>query len=115
MKKLVIFLSGFCLSMNAKAARDFPQSDTNQEFCKDIVNNLIRVGVRVSHKSMTKCALQDVGGASATSQRSYGSPVNGIVKSNPYRTVVTRGDNEIGTCYLPHPCKKRRKVEHRGC
>ena len=58
MKKLVIFLSGFCLSMNAKAARDFTRSDTNQEFCKDIVNNLIRVGVRVSHKSMTKCALQ---------------------------------------------------------
>ena len=101
--------------MNAKAARDFPRSDTNQEFCKDIVNNLIRVGVRVSHKSMTKCALQDVGGASATSQRSYGSPVNGIVKGNPYRTFVTKGDNEIGTCYVLHPRKTRRKVEDRDC
>ena len=115
MKKLVILLSCFCFSMSAIAAPDFTRSDTNQEFCKDIVSNLAEVGVRVSHKSMIKCALQVLGGASASFQRAYGSPVNVIVKSNPYRTVVTRGDNEIGTCYLPHPCKKRRKVEHRGC
>ncbi len=101
MKKLVIFLSCFCFSMSASAARDFTRSDTNQEFCKDIVSNLAEVGVRVFHKSMTKCALQVLGGSSATFQRSYGSPVNKIVKSNPYRIFVTRGDNEIGTCYLP--------------
>ena len=115
MRKLVILLSCVCLSMSALAARDFTRSDTNQEFCKDTVNNLAGVGIRVSQKSMTKCALQVLGGASATFQRSYDSPVNGIVKGNPYRMVVTRGDNEIGTCYLPHPCKKRRKMEHRGC
>ena len=115
MKILVILLSYFCFSMSASAARDFARSDTNQEFCKDIVYNPVGVGVCVSHKLMTKCALQVLGGASATLQCSYGSPVNKIVSSNPYRTVVTRGDNEIGTCCLPHPCKKRRKVEHRGC
>ena len=115
MKKLVILLSYFCLSMNASAARDFTRSDTNQEFCKDIVYKLAEVGARVSHRSMTKCALQVLGGVSATLQRSYGSPVNEIVESNPYRMFVTRGDYEIGTCYLPHSCKKRRKVEHRGC
>ncbi|MGB0252718.1 MAG: hypothetical protein ACPF96_00070 [Litorivicinaceae bacterium] len=115
MKKLVILLSWFCFSMSASAARDFTRSDTNQEFCKDIVSNLAEVGVRVSHKSMTKCALQVLGGASATFQRSYGSPVNVIVKSNPYRMFVTRGDNEIGTCYVLHPRKTRRKVEDRDC
>mgnify|MGYP001267858164 CR=1 FL=1 len=115
MKKLVILLSCFCFSMSAIAAPDFTRSDTNQEFCKDIVYKLAEVGVRVSHKSMTKCALQDVGGASATSQRSYGSPLNGIVKSSPYRTVVTRGDNEIGMCYGLHPRKTRRKMEDRDC
>ena len=115
MKKLVILFSFPFLSMTASIARDFTRSDTNQEFCKDIVNNLTEVGIRVSHKSMTKCALQVLGGASATFQRSYGSPVNGIVKSSPYHMFVTRGDSEIGTCCLPHPHKKRRKVEHRGC
>ena len=115
MKKLVILLSWFCFSMSASAARDFTRSDTNQEFCKDIVNNLAEVGVRVSDKSMTKCALQVLGGASATFQRSHGSPVNVIVKSNPYRMFVTRGDNESGTCYVLHPRKTRRKVEDRDC
>ncbi len=115
MKKLVIIVSCFCIGMSASVARDLTRSDTNQEFCKDIVNNLAEVGVRVSRKSMTKCRLQVHGSASATFQLSYGSPVNGIVKSSPYRMFVTRGDNEIGTCYLPHPCKKRRKVEDRGC
>ena len=115
MKKLVILFSCFFLSISASAARDFMRSDTNQKFCKDIVNSPAEVGVRVSHKSMTKCALQAIGGASAIFQRSYGSPVNGIVKSNPDRMFMTRGDSEIGTCYLPHPCKKRRKVERRGC
>ena len=115
MKKLVIFLSCFCFSMSASAASDFTRSDTNQEFCKDIVSNLAEVGVRVSHNSMTKCALQVLGGASATFQRSYGSQVNVIVKSNPYRMFVTRGDNEIGTCYLLHSRKTRRKMEDRNC
>ena len=115
MKKLVIFLSCFCFSMSASAARDFTRSDTNQEFCKDIVSNLAEVGVRVSHNSMTKCALQVLGGASATFQRSYGSPVNVIVKSNPYRMFVARGNNEIGTCYLLQPRKTRRKMEDRNC
>ena len=113
MKILVILFNCFCFSMSASAARDFTRSDTNQEFCKDIVSNLAEIGVRVSHKSMTKCALQVLGGASATFQRSYGSPVNVIVKSNPYRMFVTRGDNEIGTCYVLHPWKTRRKVEDR--
>ncbi len=115
MRKLVIFLSCFCFSMSASAARDFTRSDTNQEFCKDIVSNLAEVGVRVSRKSMTKCALQVLGGASATIQRSYGSPVNVIVKSNSYRMFVARGDNEIGTCYVLHPRKTRRKMEKRDC
>lgn len=115
MKKLIILLSRFCLSMSAKVASNFTRSDTNQEFCKDIVYNPVGVGVRVSHELMTKCALQVLGGTSATLQCSYGSPMNKIVTSNPYCMFVTRGDNEIGTCYLPHPCKKRRKVELRGC
>ena len=115
MKKLIILLSLFCLSMSTRAASDFTRSNTNQEFCKDIDYNPVGVGVCVSHKLMTKCALQVLGGASATLQCSYGSPVNKIVSSNPYRTFVTRGDNEIRTCYLPHPFKKRQKVELRGC
>ena len=115
MKKLVILLSCFYLSMSASAASGFTRSDTNQEFCRDIVSNLAEVGVRVSHKSMTKCALQVLGGASATFQRSYGSPVNVIVKSNPYRMFVRQGNNEIGTCYVLHPRKTRRKVEDRDC
>ena len=115
MKKLVILFSCFCLSMSASAASDYARSDTNQEFCKNIFSNLAEVGVRISHKSMTKCALQVLGGASATFQRSYGSPVNVIVKSNPYRMFVARGDNEIGTCYVLHPRKTRRKMEKRDC
>ena len=115
MKKLVIFGSCFCLSMSASAFRDFMRTDTNQELCKDTVNNQAEVGARVSRNSTTKCALQVLGGASATLQRSYGSPMNGIIKSHPFGMFVTRGDNEIGTYYLRHPCKKRRKVEDRGC
>lgn len=115
MKTFVILFSCFCLSMSASAARDFTRSDTNQEFCKDISGNLAEVGVRVSHKSMTECALQVLGGASVTFKRSYGSPVNIIVKSNPYRMFVTRRDQEIGTFYVLHPRKTRRKVEDRDC
>ena len=115
MKKLIILLSLFCLSMSTRATSDFTRSDTNQEFCKDIVYNLVGVGVRVPQKLMTKSALQVLGGASATLQCSYGSPVNKIVKSNPYRMFVTRGDNEIGTCYVLHPRKTRRKMEKRDC
>ena len=115
MKKLVILFSCFYFSMSASAARDFTRSDTNQEFCKDIVYKLAEVGARVSHRSMTKCALQVLGGVSATLQRSYGSPVNGIVESNPYRMFVTRGDNEIGTCYVLHPRKTRRRLKDRDC
>ena len=115
MKKLVILLSCLCFGMSARAAPDFTRSDTNQEFCKNIFSNLAEVGVRISHKSMTKCALQILGGASATFQRSYGSQVNVIVKSNPYRMFVARGDNEIGTCYLLQPRKTRRKMEERDC
>ena len=115
MKKPDILFGWFCLSTSSSAARDFARSDTNQKSCKDIVNNLAEVGVRVSHKLMTKCALQILGGASATFQRSYGLPVNVIVTSNPYRMFVTRGDNEIGTCCVLHPHKTHRKVEDRGC
>ena len=101
--------------MSASAARDFTRSDTNQEFCKDIASNLGEVDVRVSHKSVTECALRVLSGTSATFKRSHGSPVNVIVKSNPYRMFVTRGDNEIGTCYVLHPRTTRRKVEDRDC
>ena len=113
MIKLVIFLSRYCLSMSASAARAFTRSDTNQEYCTYTVGNLAEVGVRVSHKSMTKCALQVLDGASASFQRSYGSPVNVIVNSNPYRIFVTRGHNESSTCYVVRPRKTRRKVEDR--
>ena len=115
MKKLVIPVSCFGLSMSASAASDFTRSDTNQDLRKDIVNNLAKIGVRVSRKAMTKCALQFLGSASATIQCSFGSPVSGIVKSNPYRMFATRSYNEIGTCYLPQPVKKRGQVEDRGC
>ena len=101
--------------MSASAARDFARSDTNQEFCKDIAGNLAEVGVRVSNRPMMQCALQVLDGASATFQRSYGSPVNVIIKRNPYRTVVTRGDNEIGTCSVLYPRATRQKVEDRNC
>lgn len=115
MKKLVILFGWLCLSTSSSAARDFPRSDPNQKSFKDIVNNLAAVGVRVSLKLMTKRALQILGGASATFQHSHSLPVNVIVASNPYRMFVTRGDNEIGTCYVLHPHKTRRKVEDRGC
>ncbi len=48
MKKLIALLSLVLLSTTAVAARDFTRSDTSQEFCKDIVNNLAEVGVRVT-------------------------------------------------------------------
>ena len=115
MKKLIALLSLVLLSTTAVAARDFTRSDTSQEFCKDIVNNLAEVGVSVTHKSMTKCSLLVLGGVSASFERSYGDPLNVVVKSNPYRMFVTRGDNEIGTCYVLHPRKTTRKVKDKDC
>jgi len=115
MKMLVAFMSLILVSTHATAARDFTRSDTSQEFCKDIVNNLREVGVSVTHRSMTKCALLVLGGASATFERSYGDPLNVVVSSNPHRMFVTRGDNEIGTCYVLHPRKTTRKVKDRDC
>ncbi|MEL0322389.1 MAG: hypothetical protein VXA68_10385 [Gammaproteobacteria bacterium] len=115
MKKLIALLSVVLLSATAVAARDFTRSDTSLEFCKDIVNNLVEVGVGVSHKSMTKCSLLVLGGASASFKRSYGDPLNVVVKSNPYRMFLTRGDNEIGTCYVLHPRKTTRKVKDKDC
>jgi len=115
MKKLIALLSLVLLSTTAAASRDFTRSDTSQEFCKDIVNNLTEVGVSVSHKSMTKCSILVLGGASATFERPYGDPLNVIVKSDPYRMFVTRGDNEIGTCYVLHPRKTTRKVKDKDC
>jgi hypothetical protein len=115
MKKLIALLSLVLLSTTAVAARDFTRSDTSQEFCKDIVNNLAEVGVSVTHKSMTKCSLLVLGGASASFERSYGAPLNVVVKSNPYRMFVTHDDNEIGTCYVLHPRKTTRKVKDKDC
>jgi len=115
MKKLIAIISLVLLSTTAIAGRDFTRSDTSQEFCKDIVHNLREVGVSVTHKSMTKCALLVLGGASASFERSYGEPLNVTVSSNPYRMFVTRGDNEIGTCYVLHPRKTTRKVTDRDC
>jgi hypothetical protein len=115
MKKLITLLNLVLLSTVAVAAGDFTRSDTGQEFCKDIVNNLAEVGVSVSLKSMTKCVLTVFGGASATFKRSYGGPVNVTVKSDPYRMFVTESNNEVGTCYVLQPRKVTRKVKDRDC
>lgn len=115
MKKLIVLLSSALLNTTVFAAGDFTRSDTSQEFCKDIVNNLAEVGVSVSHKSMTKCALLVLGGASATFERSYGGPMNVTVKSTPYRMFVTTNGNELGTCYVLQPRKVIRKVKDRDC
>lgn len=101
-------------SVNVQA-RSFTSSDTSQGFCKDIVANLKEVGVSVSARSMTQCSLQVLGGATATFERSYGSALHVRVKSNPYRMFVTRGDKDVGTCYVLHPRKTTRRVEDRDC
>ena len=115
MIKLIVLISSLWLASTQAIARDFTSSNIDQGFCKDIANNLKEVGVSVSHKSMTQCSLQVLGGASATFERSYGGPVKVRVKSDPYRMFVTRGDNEIGTCYVLHPRKVTRKVKDRDC
>ncbi len=85
------------------------------EFCQDIVANLKEVGVSVTARSMTECSLQVLGGATAKFERSYGTALNVRVKSNPYRMFVTRGDNDVGTCYVLHPRKTTRRVKDRDC
>ena len=114
MLKLFVFISSLWLASTQAIARDFTSSNIDQEFCKDIGYNLKEVGVSVSHKTMTQCSLQ-VLGASATFERSYGGPVKVRVKSDPYRMFVTRGDNELRTCYVLHPRKVTRKVKDRDC
>jgi hypothetical protein len=96
-------------------ARSFTSSDTSQGFCQDIVANLKEVGVGVTARSMTECSLQVLGGATATFERAYGSALNVRVKSNPYRMFVTRGENDVGTCYVLHPRKTTRRVTDSEC
>lgn len=115
MKKLITLLGLAWISATIAAERDFTRSDTSLEFCKDIVANLAEVGVTVSTKSMTKCSLLILAGASATFERPYGDPLNVRVKSNPYRMFVTRGDNKIGTCYVLYPRKVTRQVKEQDC
>jgi len=111
----VILTVIFLMSAAVADARSFTRSDTSQEFCKDIVNNLREVGVSVSERAMSSCALQVLGGAQASFERPTGDPLNVTVKSNPYRMFVTRGESEIGTCYVLHPRKVTRKVAYRDC
>jgi hypothetical protein len=115
MVNLIVLISSLVLASPQVVGQDFTSSNINREFCKDIASNLKEVGVTVSYKSMTRCSLQVFGGAVATFDRSNGNPVNVIVKSNPYRMFITRGDNDIGTCYVLHPKKVRRKVKGRDC
>lgn len=115
MKKLITLLGLAWISATIAAERDFTRSDTSLEFCKDIVANLAEVGVTVSTKSMTKCSLLVLAGASATFERPYGDPLNVRVKSNPYRMFVTRGDNKIGTCYVLYPRKVTRQAKEQDC
>ena len=65
----------------------------------------------VSHKHMKKCSLLFLAGASAIFERPYGDSLNVRVKSNPYRMFVTRGDQDLGTCYVLHPRSVTRQVE----
>ena len=115
MIKLIVLISSLWLASTKAVAWDFTSSNMDQEFCKDITNNLQEVGVSVSHKSMTQCSLQVLGSASATVERPYGGPVKVRVKSDPYRMLVTRGDDPIGTCYVLHPRKVTRKVKDWDC
>ena len=115
MIKLIVLISSLWLASTQAIARDFTSSNIDQEFCKDIANNLKEVGVSVSQKSMTQCSLQVLGGASAAFERSYDGPVKVRVKSDLYCMFATRGDNEIGTCYVLHPRKVTRKVKDRDC
>ena len=113
--KYVAVIFSCLLSTGFTEARSFTRSDTSQPFCKDIVANLKEVGVSVSERSMTECSLQVLGGAHATFSRPTGDPLEVTVKSNPYRMFVTRGDSDIGTCYVLHPRKVTRKVTDRDC
>ena len=115
MKEFFILLSFLLINATSAAARDFTRSDTSQEFCKDIVDNLAEVGVSVSHKQMKKCSLLFLAGASATFERPYGDSLNVRVKSNPYRMFVTRSNQRIGTCYVLHPRRIARQIEGRDC
>ena len=115
MKQLFILLGFMWFSAAIAGERDFTRSDTSMEFCKDIVANLAEVGVIVSTKSMTKCSLLVLAGASATFERPYGDPVNVRVKSDPYRMFVTRGGKKIGTCYVLYPRRVTRQVKERDC
>ena len=113
--KYVAVIFSCLLSTGFAEARSFTRSDTSQPFCKDIVANLKEVGVSVSERSMTECSLQVLGGAHATFSRPTGDPLEVTVKSNPYRMFVTRGDSDMGTCYVLHPRKVTRKVTDRDC
>lgn len=111
----ILLALSLVVSASVADARSFTRSDTSQEFCKDIVNNLREVGVSVTERSMSACSLQVLGGAQATFERPTGDPLNVTVKSNPYRMFVTRGENEVGTCYVLHPRKVTRKVTYKDC
>jgi hypothetical protein len=113
--KYVAVIFSCLLSTSFAEARSFTRSDTSQPFCKDIVANLKEVGVSVSERSMTECSLQVLGGAHATFSRPTGDPLEVTVRSNPYRMFVTRGDSDMGTCYVLHPRKVTRKVTDRDC
>jgi len=115
MKYLTVCCLCVALATTQANARSFTSSDTSQEFCQDIVANLKEVGVGVTARSMTECSLQVLGGATAKFERSYGTALNVRVKSNPYRMFVTRGDNDVGTCYVLHPRKTTRRVKDRDC
>ena len=115
MIKLIALISSLWLASTQAVARDFTSSNMDQEFCEDITNNLQEVGVSVSHKSMTQCSLQVLGGASATFERPYGGPVKARFKSDPYRMLVTRGGDPIGLCYVLHPRKITQKVKDWDC
>lgn len=115
MIKFSVLIGSLWLASTQAIARDFTSSNIDQEFCKDIVNNLKEVGMSVSYKSMTQCSLQVLGRASATFERSYGGLVEVRVKSDPYRMFVTRGGNDIGTCYVLHPRKVTRMVKDQDC
>ena len=110
-----ILLCFLLINATSAAAHVFARSDTSQEFCKDIVNNLTEVGVSVSHKKMKKYSLLFLAGASATFERPYSDSLNVRVKSNPYRMFVTHSNLLFGNSYVLHPRRVTRQVEDRDC